>query len=219
MLFAGTLHADLTIFTASGTASDGRPMNGKATINFLSASQMTITLENTAGVGQLGGISSVLDGFSFTFSTAPTTIKLTNAMTIAGTPQIYDCTAGTCVTYAGSASSPYGWGVTGSLTTPLLSAGSGSFKPYGIVNNNTISTSHGKGGIKNEQHNPYLNGPVTFTLDLTGMTAIPNITAASFYFGTEPDVVTGSHAPIPAAFWLLGTGLVGLVGIRRRSKK
>jgi hypothetical protein len=33
------------------------------------------------------------------------------------------------------------------------------------------------------------------------------------------DMVQYTHAPIPAAGWLLGTGLVGLIGIRRRLSK
>jgi hypothetical protein len=32
-------------------------------------------------------------------------------------------------------------------------------------------------------------------------------------------VVSGSAVPIPAAVWLLGSGLVGLVGLRRRMRK
>jgi hypothetical protein len=32
-------------------------------------------------------------------------------------------------------------------------------------------------------------------------------------------VVSGSAVPIPAAVWLLGSGLVGLIGLRRRMKK
>jgi hypothetical protein len=204
------------VFTASGTAaSDGRPENAKATINFLSLTKMTITLENTAGPGQLGGISSVLDGFTFTFSTSPSTITLENAVTIGGSPQKLDCSSGTCVsTSAGSGS--YGWTVTGALASPLLAAGNASYKPYGIVNSNIQTTD----GIPNAQHNPYLNGPVTFTLDLTGLTTIPDITSASFYFGTVPDIQTGEKqtlVPEPATMILLGLGLLGVgIAVRKR---
>jgi hypothetical protein len=204
------------IFTASGTAGDGRPDNAKATIEFLSLTKMTITLENTAGPGQLGGISSVLDGFKFTFSTAPATINLENAVTIGGIPQILNCTTGSCVSGSGIIS-PYGWTVTGTLASPLLAAGNASYKPYGIVNNNIQTTD----GIPNAQHNPYLNGPVTFTLDLTGFTAIPDITSASFYFGTEPDIQTGvkqTLVPEPGTMLLLGLGFLGLgITARKRS--
>jgi hypothetical protein len=42
------------------------------------------------------------------------------------------------------------------------------------------------------------------------------------YFVTQVGggyVVSGSAVPIPAAVWLLGSGLVGLIGLRRRMKK
>ena len=36
------------------------------------------------------------------------------------------------------------------------------------------------------------------------------------YFGADNIEVTGNPVPVPAAFWLLGSGLLGLLGIRRK---
>lgn len=36
------------------------------------------------------------------------------------------------------------------------------------------------------------------------------------YFGADNIEVTGNQVPVPAAVWLLGSGLLGLIGIRRR---
>ncbi|MBW1683192.1 MAG: VPLPA-CTERM sorting domain-containing protein [Deltaproteobacteria bacterium] len=41
---------------------------------------------------------------------------------------------------------------------------------------------------------------------------------ASFGAGAPPDEPVPAPVPIPSAVWLLGSGLVGLIGIRRRSR-
>jgi hypothetical protein len=40
----------------------------------------------------------------------------------------------------------------------------------------------------------------------------------SAWFGTEPGTIPPSEIPVPAAIWLFGSGLLGLVGIARRRK-
>lgn len=206
------------LFTFSGTAGDGRPMNGTAEFT-TTATTLTIVLTNTAGAGQLGGISSVLDGVGFTFSTAPTSLTLTGVTSTNGT---YNCTSGSCIATAGPTSDNttfYSWGTSaGTLASPILAAGDGSYKPYGIVNSNITTTD----GIPNSQHNDYLNGPVTFIFSVTGWTDPASITSATGYFGTVPDSTEGTpfepntEIPEPATVVLLASGLLPLL---RRYRK
>ncbi len=166
MLVAGSLHA--TTFTATSPG-------GLANIDVTSSSLMTIKLTNTtAGVDE---ITDVLDGFLFTFSTAPTSITLTD-VALGGTPLGYLCNKekvnGVWVSSCEDDDPTddgfpfYEWTVEGS--NPFLAAaGDGSYKPYGIVND-TITPDD---GIPNDQHNPFLNGPVTFTLTMTGFCQSP----------------------------------------------
>jgi hypothetical protein len=196
------------IFEASGTAADGRPDNGRATFT-ISATSIRIVLENTAGVGQLGGISSVLDGISFVLTGgSPVNLALSSVASAAGA---LDCTAGNALcTPIALPASPFEWLFNAST---FLLAPNG-LKPYGIVNSNITGNTD---GVRNAQHNPYLLGPVTFTINFSGV-APTDVSAATFLFGTVPDRQTGDRVPgpvvpEPASLLLVGTGL--LAGFRR----
>jgi hypothetical protein len=205
------------IFAFNGTSSaDGRPQKGTAEFTTTSTS-LTITLTNTAN--PVGGISSVFDGISFTFAAAPTSLTLTG---VTSTNGIVNCGGGSCSFTAGPTSDNttfYGWGSSGALGSPLLAAGGGSYKPYGVVNSSIITTD----GIPNAQHNPYLNGPVTFVFSVGGWTEPGSITAATAIFGTAGEtqrgvpVDTSTQVPEPATAVLLASGLLPLLRRRRKA--
>ncbi|MBJ6724227.1 NF038129 family PEP-CTERM protein [Geomesophilobacter sediminis] len=54
------------------------------------------------------------------------------------------------------------------------------------------------------------------TSDPNGYAAIADITASGLNLTVNSAQVAASQTPIPAAAWLLGSGLMGLAGIRRR---
>lgn len=75
---------------------------------------------------------------------------------------------------------------------------------------------------------PNLASATDITIDISGyINAYLEDSNRSFAVGFDPDChwiwqdmsVEVTPVPIPAAVWLLGAGLVGLVGIRRRLKK
>ncbi len=66
----------------------------------------------------------------------------------------------------------------------------------------------------NNPHNPFINTSATWTLAFAGATAGTVISNVVFSFGTTPGA--NVPVPIPAAVWLFGSGLLGLVAIARR---
>jgi hypothetical protein len=214
LLLAGTLaHADVT-FTTTGTTSGG---SVKGTAKFvIGASQMTLTLTNTTTT--VASIAQVLDGLDFTL-TGGSGLSLNNVSATA----FEDCSSGTCTTDGSfedhtppppdtTLTSPFNWQLSGAYS---LYAGNGSFKPAGIVNSSVT----GSGGIPNAPHNDYLLGPVTFTFDFQA--APTDVTAATFYWGTEPESTRGTEqiipTPEPGALVLLGTAVLSLgLGLRKR---
>ena len=85
---------------------------------------------------------------------------------------------------------------------------------FGIVS--SAGTYNPNGGLAAD---PLVQDSVVFVLSgATGLT-MDDISDVSFQYGTsfdEPNIPT--VVPVPAAVWLFGSGLLGLVGIARRKK-
>jgi hypothetical protein len=235
-LAASTAWANVTYtFTADGV-TDGKAQQGTAVFVFSDdGSQLSLTL--TDNVDPTAFIVSELDGFTFSLSDAPTTQTLLSV----SAQSVINCTGvsgSTCP--AGSGSSPYGYGSLQNGDEIQLGAGftgtDFSYHPYAIVNA-SYNAPGGQGGLSNNQHNPLLVGPVTFTFALTGLTSAPEVTDVSFLFGTNPDSQLGTcttgtctspvctngdcpspdiGVPEPQTVALLAVGLLGIGWSTRR---
>ncbi len=213
VLVGAPAFADSILYTTSGY-SGTNAVAGTATFTYGNG-VLTIELQNTTAV--VNDISQVLDGFGFTLAGGNAS-SLTN-VTASG---FEDCTDTTCTavssftdyTSGSSVGSPYTWALVGGNQLIAGAADGGTpYKPGGIVNSSVASyQGKGNGGLGNDQHNDYLMGPVTFELSYTG--TITGVTAATFYWGTQPVTTVGvpeSSSLLLLAVYALGT----MVCVRR----
>jgi hypothetical protein len=186
-----------------------------------SAGSVMVTLNDL--LGNPHSVGQLLSDFSFTLSSTPSPALNT---TTTPTGSLIDISGGGVATpHVGAITS---WDLTSSGATIHLNSlnGSGPSQtiigpagPSGVYSNANPSIAG------NGPHNPFLTGPVTFTLAVGGVTSLTNVTAATFSFGTEAgDNVPGTTCtrdcgggtqqdiPEPLSLFLMGGGLLG-VGI------
>ena len=202
-------------FTANGV-TDSFSQQGTAVFAFDMSNPNAFTVTLTDNVSPTTDILSELDGLTFGFSQAPSSITLTGI----SPASIVDCTNSTSPCPSGTGAFPYGWGTTFGGGTVTLGAGfdgtsTFSHEPFGIVNANYTAPG-GSTGLSGAANNPLFVGPVTFTFATSGLESIPMITGVSFDFGIRPTTIDAAAVPEPRSLALLGAGFFAAWFVRRK---
>jgi hypothetical protein len=197
-------------FTASGTGSDGALA---ASADFTTSSGLlSVTISNLLAASQIRSAGQTVSDLIFTVSNAPGTLGATSA-----SGQLANIGAGGTVTDVSG--SPLRWLGQG----PPPPGGQGSFsiagntitmeaigggQPSQLLLPSGTSFPNANASITGGQFNPFVVGPETFTLSLSGVTGATTITGVTFSFGTGPDTfIPGVPVPGP----IVGAGVPGLI--------
>ncbi|MBL8820578.1 MAG: hypothetical protein JNL58_31435 [Planctomyces sp.] len=200
---------------------DGKPVSARADLT-TSANQITLVLYNT--IVDPEAVIQNLSAFSFTISTGQTVGSLFSSSGKERT--VYENK-----TFSDGGVVSTGWALSSSGGGLLLNGldGAAEVPAYTIIGNpnggtNTYLNAN-KSIAGNKPHNPFLHGPVTFTLNVLGVTEDSQIDSATFSFGTAAGndvaglLVGGgpTAVPEPASMAVWGSVLaVGAFARRRR---
>jgi len=207
--FSPTTYALTQSFT-----SDPSVTTVGATANFTTNNGGTITLTLTDTLHNPPSLAQLLSDISFSVSgggavTTPSVSALATSNLIGLTDGSSSQTHTTGTGNPWTLSSSGG----GYLVTALV--GSNKTLIIGPIDSpSTFCIPKCPDGLGNSNFNPFFDQSATFTLGIAGVTALSTISDVVFSFGTGPETVVG--IPIPAAVWLFGSGLIGLVGVARR---
>jgi hypothetical protein len=212
--------------TVNGTAN-GEAVSSSADFAF-STGQVTITLNNLLpGIQDVG---QAISDFGFVLSN-------TTAAATLGTNTGVERTVNGDKTFTDGSSVTTGWALTSGVnfatfnTLYSTTSGTAGTGYYLNVLGTAIAPEHliispadadndydnANGSIAgNDPHNPFLVGPVSFTLSIPGVTSQTTASFVLFSYGTEP---APPGVPIPPSALLLGSGLLGLLGLRRLRKQ
>ena len=218
LAFSGVASASsITLNTAPGATAGGQAISASATVNITGGTvsiTLSDTLANPTDAGQL------LSDFDFVLSSGQT------VATLSSSSGLERMVAGNG-TYTDGSTVATGWGIDNLgggirlhvLGTPIGPAHTVIGGPDG---SNVYSNANGS-IAGNGAHNPFLVGPVTFTLAVAGVTADTTVTGGYFSFGTtEGNNVpftprtSESPTPEPLSSALVGTGLISVFFLRRK---
>ncbi|HEY5909546.1 MAG TPA: VPDSG-CTERM sorting domain-containing protein [Verrucomicrobiae bacterium] len=217
-LAMSTSAATMIFETPNGATTGGGPVDARVQFD-LGAGSLQITIWNLQD--NPTDVMQCVSGLFFTLSSEGSSGSLT---TLQGLERniAANGTYWPVVGSVGPIATP-GWLLSGSSlpgsgsTWSLNALGGGQPEHTIIGGPNALGVySAANGSIAgNDPHNPFLAGPATFNLSITGVTADTTVTDVMFQFGTAP----GNNVGVPdggSSLVLLGMALSGLSLLKRR---
>jgi len=213
-------------FMASGTTADG-PVAASADFA-VSNGQIQITLTNLLSTSQIVSAGQTLSDVRFTLSNSPGTVTSASATgteaVIGSNGSISSSTPNASIPrWVGAGPPPPGGQGTFTITgNTLFLSTIGGGQPSDLILPSGTSFPNANSSITNGQFNPFVVGPLTITLGLSGVTSSTTVSNVSLSFGTGPDVeIPATVVPEPSTLSMamsMAVGFLGLAGCYSRRR-